>query len=854
MQDNKIDVGKIIESINKKAEMGAEPTEDSGLVFEVQAPEEVETNPEPKVEKPMPREEKPAEPEVEDNPVKEEFSVPDVFSVSEEYNTPESQDYTNHIHMTYVPRFTDASEKYSVRGIGMPPSTVTEAPRKSVDDEDDTKLPDIDPTAETTESEVEGAVVVDVTKPPLEEESDMLNVYKFAENGEPDASDEREEPERTVEDEREEIESLLDRPEQEEPQVDEDEESAPEPAPAKKAEDYDLPDPEIEINREEKKEEAPPQNTEEPIKVKKSLILTEYTVPQQRDSFVQRFLDTIISQKIRLFSAMLFALLLLGLEISASLGAFAGSIFGIPVTFMAVGIIDLLLAGCTLALALPEVVFAVKELVLGKITPPISIIITYVYLVVYYCVIFSIGGVTDYALFGFIYSISVCIAIMSCTYKSAADFDAFKTISKTEDMQVIKSNLTRDIPEENVVLDGLVDEFSSYTARARSTSFINGFIKTSAKYSNETKHLLIILGVTLGVSLISAVIAFFALGGLLQAASTFAIVNMLGTPAFMLISHSLSYYDSQKALKQVDSCACGELPYYEFAKSRVIAFDDVDVFGPDDVNLKRYVFLGEGDNIDATMRQMCSLFSVIGGPLGALFANALDSRITTKKAQNPEIEVDGIAGNVGLSRVLAGTAEYMHRHGIEIPDGASADAKLDTTKVIYAAEDGKLSAKFYIRYSFSEEFTMVLPLLKKEGVIPLIYTRDPNINDELLKLLTAGTDSMRVMKLLVPVSTDEGARSRSESATIVTAGDKMDVASIVLHAKKHKRFSDRLRSTELYASIVGSALAVLLAFSGMLSVPAFVFSVWQIAWCFVMRIASQSTLAPERQRKNKANE
>ena len=864
MQDNKIDVEKIIESINKKAEQGIEPSSDIGLVFEVQSPEVNKNQTEPTEEKPVPKEEKLDEPKVEDEPVKEEFSIPDAFSVSEEYNTPESADYTSHIHMTYVPRFTDASEKYIMRSVGAQPVKTPEAPKKPDGDSDVQETPKVDPTAETTEGEVDGAVVVDMTKPSLEEEPDTLNVYKFSEGTE-EPKELEEEPERTVEDEREEIESLLEVEEPGKNKEDTVEEtgeetdeapkptSEPTPAPAKRAEDYDLPDPDIEINKEEKKSE-PAQPADKPQKPKKSFILTEYTVPQQRDGFVQRFLDTIISQKIRLFAAVFFALMILGLEMASELGAFAGTIFGIPVTFMAIGIIDLLLAGCTLALALPEVVYAMKELVLGKVTPTISIVITYIYLVVYYCVIFSMGGVTDYALFGFIYAVSVCAAIASRTYKTGADFDAFKTVSKTDDMQAIKGNLTRDIPAENMVLDGLVDEYKSYTARAKSTAFVSDFIKTSARSLNESKHILTILGVTLGISLVSSVVAFFTIGGIIGAASTFAIVNMLGTPAFMLVSHSLSYYDSQRTLKQADSCACGELPYYDFAKSGVIAFDDVDVFGPDDVNLKRYVFLGEGDNIDATMRQMCSLFSVIGGPLGALFANALDSRMTTKMAQNPEIEVDGIAGSVGLNRVLAGTAEYMQRHGIEIADGATTDSKLDTTKVIYAAEDGKLSAKFYIRYSFSEEFTMTLPLLKKEGVVPLIYTRDPNINDELLQLLTAGTDSMRVMKLLTPVSSDETLRSREETATIVTAGDKMDVANIVLLSKKYKRFSDRLRSSELCASIVGAVLAVLLAFSGTLSAPAFVFSVWQIAWCFVVRIASNRALAPERQRKNKTSE
>jgi hypothetical protein len=246
---------------------------------------------------------------------------------------------------------------------------------------------------------------------------------------------------------------------------------------------------------------------------------------------------------------------------------------------------------------------------------------------------------------------------------------------------------------------------------------------------------------------------------------------------------------------------------------------------------------------------MCSLFSVVGGPLGALFANALDSRMTTKRAQNAVVESDGLAGDVGEHRVSAGSAAYMLRHGVKLPDTAS-ESKLDTTKVLYATEDGKLTAKFYVRYSFSEEFTMAQPLLKKEGVVSLIYTSDPNITDELLKLLTAGSDTMRVIKVTEPRGgADE--KSKSEPATIVTAADKMDLAGVVLHAKKHRRFVERLHSSELYAMAVGATLAVLLSLFGMLSVPAYLFSVWQIAWCFVMRIASRRSLAPQRHKKDK---
>lgn len=830
MQDNKLDIAKIIESINKKDE-AQEPKTDGaqGLVFEVSGEEHEEKREEP-VPEPKKAEEKPE--------VREEFGIPDVFSVADVSVPAQTEDYTSHIHKTYVPRFTSASENYRVRESEHMPAERRATPTPKL--VKDGKM-NIDPTAELNEDSVEGAVVVDMTKPAPEEGGDGLKVYKFSEG-----ESEKEAPrERTVDDEREEIESLLEQPSHPEETKDDEEETVHE-AP-KTAKDYELPDPDIEIKREEKKSEpeVKARASSEPHRG----VVSEYSSKKDRDPIVQKFLDARFSKYIRFFASLVFALLTLGFEIAASLGAFDDKIFSIPVTSMAVGIVDLLLALCTLAIALPEVASALKNLATGKLMPSLSVILSFGVLTVYYLVIFAIGGISGYPLFGFIATVFAVVAVMSSLYKTLADFEVFKLVSKSDDMQALKTSLTREVPGENIALDGLVDEYKSHTSRAVSCEFVSGFMKKRSLVVNDNKHTLAVIAITLGVAIASAVISFFVLDGVYSAISALTVSVLLGLPAFSLASQSVSYSDSNESLSQIESGAVGEAAYFKAADTKVIVFNDTDIFGPDDVNLKRYIFLGEGDTIDGTMRQMCSLFSVVGGPLGALFANALDSRMTTKRAQNAVVESDGLAGDVGEHRVSAGSAAYMLRHGVKLPDTAS-ESKLDTTKVLYATEDGKLTAKFYVRYSFSEEFTMAQPLLKKEGVVSLIYTSDPNITDELLKLLTAGSDTMRVIKVTEPRGgADE--KSKSEPATIVTAADKMDLAGVVLHAKKHRRFVERLHSSELYAMAVGATLAVLLSLFGMLSVPAYLFSVWQIAWCFVMRIASRRSLAPQRHKKDK---
>jgi hypothetical protein len=204
------------------------------------------------------------------------------------------------------------------------------------------------------------------------------------------------------------------------------------------------------------------------------------------------------------------------------------------------------------------------------------------------------------------------------------------------------------------------------------------------------------------------------------------------------------------------------------------------------------------------------------------------------------IESDGLSGEVNGKLILAGSEEYMLRHGIAIPDRASADRKNDTTKIMYAAENNEVYAKFYIRYSFSEEFTMLLPALKEQGITPLIYTSDPNLSNDLLRRLTAGADCVRVMKRMVPGTTDEKLHNRVSSG-MVTVGDKINAINLILLSKKYKKFSERLTVSELTAMGLGLAAAIVLSFVKITEIPVAFFGLWHILWGLVLHFSSKKT-------------
>ena len=123
---------------------------------------------------------------------------------------------------------------------------------------------------------------------------------------------------------------------------------------------------------------------------------------------------------------------------------------------------------------------------------------------------------------------------------------------------------------------------------------------------------------------------------------------------------------------------------------------------------------------------------------------------------------------------------------------------------------------------------MLLPDLKAQGVTPLVYTRDPNISNELLNTLTAGSDCMRVVRMYTPLA-EEIVYSRV-SANMVTYGDTLNAISMVLLSKKYRLFSEKMKFIELCAMGVGLMLTVAFGVVGINSAVTLVSSVWHMVW------------------------
>lgn len=787
-----------------------------------------------------------------------EFIIPDVFDIAaqaEQMEKMPSDEYVSTIWKAYVPRFTDVTENnYAVSDkktvtnehidefsniyerSGDSASQITVTKRQTGEDNFDVN----DPTAEIS-SNIPDAIVVKVNGV-KSANKDNLNVFKFSDVtvSEPSVEVDQRSGEEI---EREEITELTGR-EWEDVQKKNDEvtiasmveeEISPRVETSHKNARYtDLVKEEAEefiVHRDIAGERVVPEGYSSKKEKIDASDTSEYNSFSMREAFKDKFLDLIMSVKIRLTVAVLLGILTVLFDVFETRICFY---FGIGLNFGAPAVIDACFVASVFLLTLPETCRALKHLVFGSITPELSSAIVGITIFVYelsMAIIAPIGG--GYPLLASVYVIMAINSIFATYSLHNASFCAFKLISEKGNKYVLDKPLTRSLELENIALDGLVDEYKSRCARVFETPFVSGFYSNAYKRTEKSKNNLIILAISFGIALVSGMVMFFVpSGGPVSALSTFALVVALSMPAFTILSHKVPYADAEREAISSDSAIIGEAALVDYSDVDVVTFEDTEVFGPDDVTLKS-ASDRRSDYLD-TMKKMASLFAAVGGPLCRVFENALNKKYSP--ATEVAVEDDGISGIVEGERVMAGTAQYMKRHNVKIP--ASQDIKVGSTRVVYAAADGEFFATFTVHYSFSEEFALLLSSMREKGIVPLVYTRDFNINNDFMRVLTGGSDVIRVMRKYTPVKEAE-VYNRINSSMVIK-GEKISAINLILTAKKYSHFQSVIAVTELSAAAVGAGLAVMIAFTNMIaSLPTVLLSVWQLGWSVALAISSR---------------
>lgn len=796
--------------------------EESGLVFEHSSDNDEHISTTPKLSfKEVPREE----------PVNKEISVPEKFEVNPKYDTEEKKAEAPRAFTAYVPRFTEASENFRMADIPREnrvykeSSVLVEEPIRKIEE-----LPD--PTAEMYSDNNGSAVSVNLGNSKAYDMDSSATVFKFAENELP-RHEEFEEPS-----DAEETVVAESAPEEDESEQLLDEET-----------EYQIPDPVENVGQ--VVNYVPPTALiagraleDAPVGIGDNLNTagrrgSEYTAYSQRDSYKDAFLDKKMSICVRFFAALALLLLLVISETAFAFGVDIPAIMNLADVSGAMALLDFQFIVALYLLAIPETVSAIKQLFAKKLTPDLFLSFQLLAILIY-TVLIVIHSPRQYLLFGLIFAVSALGAISASYLKTKADFKSFLLVSQNGDKSVIDNKFTRELERENAALDGVVKEHKSKTVRMFKTTFVSDFFCRSSRNAENSFNALVILAITLGLAVVLAAIAFFIPGGAVSCVSAFTLTVMFACPVVSVIAHKLALYHAECAADSEGSAIIGERALADYSGVDVVTFEDTEVFGEEDVTLQRIMLYGNSENLSKALCQMSALFMNVGGPLNILFSNSLDRKCSP--AQLVTVENGGISGEIDGHRVLAGTMEYMLQKGVRIPDGEgrNGESSHDSTKVMYASEDGAIYAKFYIRYSFSEDFSMLLPVLEDYGITPLVYTRDPNVTPALIATLTAGNGKIRILKKN-NTSEKENVVYRKVSCGMITVGDKNEAVNTILLSKKYSALMAHFSKLELAVMAAGGVFASVLAIGGFASLPSFVPALWHTAITAVVYVLSKLT-------------
>ena len=773
----------------------------------------------------------------------DEFAIPDQIAFDEKYNMPLPKEELPRIWHTYIPRFTGAADNLRQKKETPPEqkktvSVVEEIPAPPKREQGQISV--VTPEVSRDEGEfspVDERVVVTVQRETPETREDVFVRVKPV--VETDAEPALQLP-RTLEDERDDVAKIMEPLPVVELALDGESEGAPEvepiPEPSEKKERvfYTIPDP-VEAESTQTAplpmeyhfpKEAPP--------VKAVRHHGEYLNYSQRDAIKDRFLDTILSVRIRFLAACALTILLLVFENLGVFGVDTLALLHLHPMYGGLALVDLEIVVALFALALPEIVYAVRELCFGRVRSELLLVVGFVAELLY-CLLIAIDRPESYPLFGFVYGALVLCAILSTSCYEDAKFACFRLISRPAEKQVLHTQLTRELAHENLALDGAVDEYKSKTARVFKTAFVPDFFKKHRSMTENGDKMLTFVCISLSSALVVGVISYFVGDKMTSALPAFAATTLFSLPIFTTLAHKLTYYHFQRVALSEESTVLGDDAIYEYAGVDVVTYEDSEIFGEEDVFLTRLELYGDDKNFSRPLRHMSALFAPLGGPLATLFSKSLDR--TVAPARDVEIEADGVCGTIDGVAVFAGSEEYMRRHHITIPEeeGARADLR-GTLKVMYAAEGDTVYCRFYFRYSFSEEFSMLLPSLRDAGIVPLVYTRDPNVSNELLSSLTLG-GKIRVMKKYNLIADDASSYSRLD-AGLVTLRDKTSAINMLLLSKKYVRFQERMEALASLANVTGVVLAAALSLFVTPNLPSFFLGLWHGVWIAVMAIAA----------------
>jgi len=299
------------------------------------------------------------------------------------------------------------------------------------------------------------------------------------------------------------------------------------------------------------------------------------------------------------------------------------------------------------------------------------------------------------------------------------------------------------------------------------TEFVQNFVATSKAPSAFDEVYKIILPLVLFTSVMFAVIANIMAGAptFSKALDNFTLAFMISTPIASFFTVSLPFFKGSLKMAKRGCAVIGESSLYECSTASVISFKDTDVFHEKGIKVTSVKTYGDA-RIDTAIFTAARVFNIAGGPLKGVFNRSIIDPGSSGSADTDtvlQVSPSSILSIIDGQKIVLGTSVAMESIGLECPFDP-VDDMFETSggRIMYMATEGKLAAKFYIKYSIGKNFKALLDTFYDIGVCMSIKSSDPNLDTEFVtRLLKDKNYPIVVIKL-----------DTSDTATLETEKEK----------------------------------------------------------------------------------
>lgn len=358
----------------------------------------------------------------------------------------------------------------------------------------------------------------------------------------------------------------------------------------------------------------------------------------------------------------------------------------------------------------------------------------------------------------------------------------------------------------------------------KKTSFIQDFVKYSTFRTAFSFRLPIIFVLTVVLTLINGVAAYFYYRSIFEAFYCAASISVIVALPTLFFIDSLPLSSAAKKLNVKGAMIAGMHGAEKIESANAVVLSVKDIFPEGTVKMYSMKVLSD-NNIDQTILKAASLTAAVNSPLEAIFNQIAGTNKSYSIPDSDTVKYEkrlGISGWVDNELLFIGNRSLMEAHGIAIPS-IEVDKKILRRGYfpVYVATENTACALIVIQYDVNRDIAKQLRKTTNMGITVLVENSDPNINEEMIcDYFGLYEDSVKIMTN-AGIYMYKNATQFTEkcSAPAAFRGSGLNFIKIVNCASGIKKSNIIL--TVMYAlfASLGAVYFIYASFSGLRAIP-----------------------------------